>query len=216
MLATHSGFALAPSPARPARMMPEGESNLIRRAQAGDVACFNQLVRAYQTQVYHTAMRVLGDSEAAADATQEAFISAFKHIKSFRGDSFRGWLMRIVTNACYDILRERQRHPRTSLESPSGDERRWGKMDYAAPETPQDAAEREEIVNAIQAALQTLPIEQRVTLVLFDVQGFGYEEIARITDTNIGTVKSRISRARAAVREQLLARGLRPSSANYA
>lgn len=190
------------------------EQRMIAAAQRGDVPSFNQLVREYQGVVYHTAFRVLGDSEAASDATQDAFISAFKNIKSFRGGSFKAWLLRIVTNSCYDQLRAKQRKPTASLDAllvepdnpPPG-------LDQARDESPEDHAERQELASMIQKALQTLPVDQRMTLVLSDVQGFPYAEIAQITGTNVGTVKSRLSRARASLREFLLAQEeLLPSS----
>ncbi len=179
---------------------------MIAAAQRGEVPSFNQLVRAYQGMVYHTAYRVLGDGDAAADATQDAFVSAYKNIKSFRGGSFKAWLLRIVTNACYDQLRARQRKPTASLDALLID------PDNPAPglgetheESPHDHAERQELAAMIQKGLQTMPVEQRVTLVLSDMDGFAYEEIAQVTGTNVGTVKSRLSRARAHLREFLLA-----------
>ncbi len=179
---------------------------MIAAAQRGDVPAFNQLVRAYQGVVYHTAFRLLGDSDAASDATQDAFVSAYKNIKSFRGGSFKAWLLRIVTNSCYDQLRAKQRKPTASLDALLLD------PDNPAPglgeghdESPEDHAERAELGSMIQKGLQIIPMEQRVTLVLSDVDGFGYEEIAQITGTNVGTVKSRLSRARAHLREFLMA-----------
>lgn len=179
---------------------------MIAAAQKGDVPSFNQLVRAYQGLVYHTAFRVLGDGDAATDATQEAFISAFKNLRAFRGGSFKAWLLRIVTNACYDQLRVKQRRPTASLDALLVDpDNPAPGLDRAASETPQEEAERHELGEMIQKGMQTLPVDQRVTLVLSDVEGFAYEEIAQITDTNVGTVKSRLSRARAHLREFLLA-----------
>jgi RNA polymerase sigma-70 factor (ECF subfamily) len=182
------------------------EQRMIAAAQGGDVPSFNQLVRAYQSVVYHTALRVLGDGEAAADATQDAFVSAFKNIKSFRGGSFKAWLLRIVTNSCYDQLRAKQRKPTASLEALllEPDHTAPGLME-ARDEAPQEYAERQELASMIQKGLQTLPIDQRATLILSDIQGFAYDEIAQITATNVGTVKSRLSRARAGLREFLLA-----------
>lgn len=187
---------------------------MITAAQHGDVPSFNQLVREYQGVVYHTAFRVLGDSEAASDATQDAFVSAFKNIKSFRGGSFKAWLLRIVTNSCYDQLRAKQRKPTASLDAlllepdnpPPG-------LEQARDESPQEHAERQELASILEKGLQTLPMDQRVTVVLSDIQGFAYSEIAEITRTNVGTVKSRLSRARASLREFLLAQEeLLPSS----
>ena len=181
------------------------EQASIHAAQQGDVAAFNQLVRAYQTQVFRTAYRVLSDQAAAEDAAQDAFISAFKHIRAYRGGSFKAWLLRIVTNACYDQLRVKQRRPTSSLDAMLLDpDNPAPGADRAAPETPQDVAERNELGEAIQRGLATLPSDQRVTLVLIDIEGLNYDEAADAMQTNVGTVKSRLSRARAAMRDFLV------------
>ena len=182
------------------------EDALIRAAQRGDVASFNQLVLAYQSQVYNVAYRIMGDEAAAADATQEAFLSAFAHIKDYRGGSFKSWLLRTVTNACYDALRYQKRRPAESLEaSADDDERSLADVLPAEDENPADAAERSDLRRFIaRAALQLSP-DQRVTFVLSDVQGMSYEEIAEAMNVSLGTVKSRLSRARARLRDALLA-----------
>lgn len=181
------------------------EQASIHAAQQGDVAAFNQLVRTYQAQVFRTAYRVLSDQAAAEDAAQEAFISAFKHIKSYRGGSFKAWLLRIVTNACYDQLRVKQRRPTLSLDAMLIDpDNPAPGADRAAPETPQQVAEQKELGEAIQRGLTTLPPDQRVTLVLVDIEGLNYDEAAEAMQTNVGTVKSRLSRARAALRDYLV------------
>ncbi|MBI5302607.1 MAG: sigma-70 family RNA polymerase sigma factor [Chloroflexi bacterium] len=181
------------------------EKTLIFAAQKGDVPSFNQLVRAYQALAYRTAYRVVGDTAAAEDATQNAFISAFKHLRDFRGGSFKAWLLRIVTNACYDQLRAKQRRPTASLDALLVDpDNPAPGVDRAAPETPQEFAERQELGALIQRGIATLPPDQRATLVLVDIEGFDYDEAATATNTNVGTVKSRLSRARAHVRDFLL------------
>ena len=187
---------------------------MIAAAQRGDVPAFNQLVRAYQGIVYHTAFRILGETDAASDAAQDTFVSAYKNLKSFRGGSFKAWLLRIVTNSCYDQLRVRQRKPTASLDALLVDpDNPAPGLGEARDESPQDHAERDELAAAIQKGLLTMPAEQRVTLVLSDIDGFAYEEIADVTGTNVGTVKSRLSRARAHLREFLLAQEeLLPSS----
>jgi RNA polymerase sigma factor (sigma-70 family) len=182
------------------------ELNIISAAQGGDVRAFNQLVRVYQTRAHQTAFRVLGNADAAADATQEAFLSAFRHLGSYRGRSFKAWLMRIVTNACYDQLRKQQRRPTFSLEAlPSDHTNLSSGSQSTTTESPQEVAERHELAAVIQEGLRRLPPEQSLTLVLADVDGFGYEEVAEISRTNLGTVKSRLARARAALRDFLLA-----------
>ncbi len=180
------------------------EQAFIRAAQKGDVAAFNQLVRAYQAQVYRTAYRVMGDQAAAEDATQDAFISAFKHIRAYRGGSFKAWLLRIVTNACYDQLRVKQRRPTASLDAMLIDpDNPAPGAERAALESPHDVAERHELGATIQAGLSTLPADQRMTLVLVDIEGLSYDQVADAMQTNVGTVKSRLSRARLAMRDFL-------------
>jgi len=179
------------------------EQGLINRARHGDIGAFNGIVAAYQQSAYNVAYRLVGDTESAADVTQEAFVSAFRNIRSYRGGSFHAWLMRIVTNCSYDALRSRQRRPTMSLEQLTESES--GPVDFAdSAETPEDAAIRGELAAFIHTAIQKLPFDQRAALVLCDVQGMSYEEIAATTQTSIGTVKSRISRARAHVRTEIL------------
>ncbi len=181
------------------------EPTCIQAAQRGDVAAFNQLVRAYQAQVYRTAYRVLGDAAVAEDATQDAFIAAYKNIRHFRGSSFKAWLLRIVTNRCYDLLRAQRRRPTASLDALLLDpDNPAPGLARAAPETPHEVAERHELGALIQRGLETLPHEQRITLVLIDIEGLSYEEAANVLATNLGTIKSRLSRARAALRDFLV------------
>ncbi|HZQ09035.1 MAG TPA: sigma-70 family RNA polymerase sigma factor [Anaerolineae bacterium] len=181
------------------------EQAMIAAAQRGDVPSFNQLVRSYQALVYHTAYRVLGEGDAASDATQDAFVNAYKNIRSFRGGSFKAWLLRIVTNACYDQLRAKQRKPTASLDALLVDpDNPAPGLGEAQEEAPHEYAERQELAAWIDKGLQSLPYDQRITLVLSDIDGFAYEEIAIATNTNVGTVKSRLSRARAHMRDFLL------------
>lgn len=184
------------------------ETALIKAAQQGDIDSFNRLVLAYQHQVYNLAYRIMGEEAAAADAAQEAFISAYNHLKSFRGGSFKSWLLRIVTNACYDDLRRRKRRPATSLEELMGDE--TGETGFDLPEPtdgPETLLQRREMAALLQRGITTLPEDQRIVLVLSDVQGLSYDEIAEITRSNLGTVKSRLSRARTKLRDYLQAHG---------
>ncbi len=184
------------------------ENALIRAAQKGDIDAFNRLVLAYQHQVFNLAYRIMGEEAAAADAAQEAFISAYHHLKSFRGGSFKSWLLRIVTNACYDDLRKRKRRPATSLEDLVGDENSEGEFDLPSnTDGPETIVQRHEMAALLQHGITTLPDDQRIVLVLSDVQGMSYEEIAEITNSNLGTVKSRLSRARGKLREYLQAHG---------
>lgn len=181
------------------------EQALIASAQRGNLDAFNELVLAYQDRVYNLAYRIMGDPASASDATQEAFISAFQNIEGFRGEhpsSFKSWLMRIVSNACYDELRRRKRQPITSIEDFEIDEEANPAL-ISEAEGPEEYAEREAMARAIETGIQTLPPDQRVTLVLADVQGYSYEEIAEATDAPLGTVKSRLARARAKLRDYL-------------
>lgn len=183
------------------------EQALIQAAQRGNLDAFNELVLLYQSQAYNVAYRIMGDGDSAADATQEAFISAHRALSGFRGGSFRAWLMRIVTNACYDELRRRKRKPTSSLEALYVTDTAPGEPFVNGGESPEAYAQRQDLNRALHAGLQTLPQEQRVVLVLSDVQGYDYQEIAEITDVSLGTVKSRLSRARAKMRDFLLAQG---------
>lgn len=176
------------------------EKALIAAARQGSTEAFNRLVLSYQSTVYNLAYRILGDPEAAADASQEAFLSAFRAIGKFRGGSFKAWLLRIVTNACYDQLRLKQRRPTSPLDALS--ERTASFVGLA--EGPEDHALRQELSEVIQRGIQTLPPDQRITLVLSDVQGMSYKEIAAITKASLGTVKSRLSRARTKLRDFIL------------
>ena len=187
---------------------PMDEPALIAAAKKGDLDSFNTLVLTYQHQVYNLAYRIMGDAASASDATQKAFISAWRHIGGFRGGSFKAWLLRIVTNACYDELRRVKRRPASSLESlyvedPTPD----ADLPPSQLESPEAFTQRRELNRAIQAGIAQLPPDQRIALVLSDVQGMSYEEIAEVTDTNLGTVKSRLSRARARLRDLLMQHG---------
>ncbi len=181
------------------------ETALIRDAQNGDLDAFNRLVLAYQDALYNTALRILGDPEQAADATQEAFISAFRHITSFRGGSFKAWLLRTVTNACYDELRRQKRRPTTPLEPETDDEEEIESPRWLADSsmTPEQKAEADELEHAIQHCLNNLPEEFRAVVVLADIQGMDYSEVAEAARVPLGTIKSRLARARLRLRECL-------------
>jgi RNA polymerase sigma-70 factor (ECF subfamily) len=186
------------------------ETALIHQAQHGDLDAFNSLVLAYQGIVFNTALRILGDEDLAADTTQDAFISAFRAITSYRGGSFRAWLLRTVTNACYDELRRKKRRPTTPLEPAAGDDGddietpRWLTDPLASPE---DQLDQQELEHAIQHCLENLPTEFRAVVVLADIQGLDYSEVAVAVKTPLGTVKSRLARARLRLQECLHAFG---------
>lgn len=192
-----------------AHMDDGSEEVLIARSRAGDVEPFNQLVLRYQEIVYNVACRMTNDRDAAADVAQETFITAYKAIRGFRGGSFRAWILRIASNKCLDYLRQRRRHIVTSLESvvASGD---CAMEPVEARLRPEEAVLRRELIEHIQAGLLALPPDQRLILVLVDVHGLSYEEAGRIADCSLGTVKSRLSRGRARLKDYLLARGTLP------
>ena len=184
------------------------EASLIAAAQQGKVDAFNELVLAYQQQVYNLAYRIMSDPASAADATQDAFIAAYKSLDRFRGGSFKSYLMRIVSNRCYDELRRRKRRPATSFEDFGEDaDEEANPALINGRERPEEHAERQEMARVIQAGIETLPPDQRVALVLSDVQGLSYQEIAEVTDVSLGTVKSRLARARGKLRDYLRSQG---------
>jgi len=185
------------------------ESQTIQAAQNGDLAAFNRLVMAHQGLAYNVAYRVTGNADAAADATQEAFIKAFKSIKQYRGGSFKSWLLRIVSNTCYDHLRYNKRRPSEALEDDDFDSDYAPHLiDHAAG--PEEGALQQELTAMLQQAIVQLPPDQRLVLVLSDVEGFSYQEIAQTTKLALGTVKSRLNRARRKLRGILLNQELLP------
>lgn len=189
------------------------ESTLIARAQRGDLEAFNALIVQYQDRAFTLAYRILDDRAAAADAAQAALIAAFRRLNTYRGGSFRGWLLRITANQCYDELRRRRRTPSVAIEDLPGADDDDGAPLADPGETPEQIAQRRELERAVQTCIAALPPDQRVALVLCDVEAFDYQTIADTLRIALGTVKSRVSRARAAVRECLQSvRELLPAS----
>lgn len=181
------------------------ETALIQAAQRGDLDSFNTLILRYQDMVFNAALRILGDEDAAQDAAQEAFISAFQSVASFRGGSFKAWIMRTVTNACYDELRRRKRRPTTPLEPETSDGEEMDSPKWLADSsmTPEQRAEADELEHALQHCLDMLPADFRSVVVLADIQGMDYTEVATAVRVPLGTVKSRLARARLRLRECL-------------
>ncbi len=188
-------------------MQEEPEDKIVAAAQSGELAAFNRLVALHEQRVYNLTYRMLNDAEAAADATQDAFFQAYRALNQYRGGSFKSWLLRIASNICYDRLRARSRRPTTSLEALIDEAERVGGADLALLEDPQgdpvDHATRHELARELAQALQSLPDEQRIVVILSDVQDMTYEEIVSITGASLGTVKSRLSRGRLKIREYL-------------
>jgi len=174
------------------------EQALIQDALDGDLDAFNGLVLQYQDMAYNVAYRIMGEPGAAGDATQEAFISAYQKLEQYRGGSFKGWLLRIVSNACYDELRRRQRQPVTPLKPELNDgdvlEDPYWIEDQSA--NPEEQVEQEELQKAIQQCINELEEKFKTILVLVDVEGLDYETTAEAVGTPLGTVKSRLARAR--------------------
>ncbi len=179
----------------------EDEDALVSRAVAGDRDAFTRLAEHYQPACYGLAWRLLGDADRAADATQDALLHAFNAMATYRGGVFRSWLLRIAANASYDILRRAQRRPSTPLPDPES-----GGADLPDPtgDDPVFSAERGEMFRLLEAALQRLPSDQRTAIVLCDVYGMDYDEVAATTDSALGTVKSRLHRGRLRLRELLV------------
>ena len=178
------------------------EERLVAEAQRGSIDAFNQLVRLHERQVYNVALRMVGQADAAEDVTQDTFLLAYKSLHQFRGGIFRAWLLRIATNRCYDELRRRQRRPADSFEELTFEPRpQWTTL--ASKEDPQDRSERLELARALATALERLQDDQRAVVILSDVQGYSYDEIAAITGISLGTVKSRLSRGRGRLRDIL-------------
>jgi len=180
-------------------------TELIAAAQKGSLEAFNALVLAYQSQVYNLARYILHDDASADDATQEAFIAAYRALSDFRGGSFRAWLMRIVTNACYDQLRLQKRRPTVSWDAfeELDEEANPYLVDHG--ESPEERMQRGELGALLNRALAGLPQDQRMVLLLVDRLGYAYDEVAQVLNMHMGTVKSRLFRARARMREALLA-----------
>jgi len=182
------------------------EAGLIHEAQKGDLTAFNRLVLAYQDMVYNQAYRMMGEPSAAEDATQDAFISAYKNIRSYRGGSFRSWLLRIVTNVCYDELRRRKRRPTQPLEpidQENNEEFESARWMVDPGESPEEALERAELDRALQHCLDDLPPDFRAVVILVDIQGMDYTEASAVVKIPLGTIKSRLARARLRLRDCL-------------
>jgi RNA polymerase sigma factor (sigma-70 family) len=191
------------------------EQTLIHAAQRGDLEAFNQLVLLYQDYLFRIALSILRDEDAAADATQQAFLSAFRNLSTFRGGYLRGWLSRIVANACYDELRRISRSKNLPLQVYNlDDEEMEPALHLADPApSPEARAETNELLDAIQACLETLPRHYRLVAQLVDIEGLSYEEAATALDVPTGTVKSRLARARNSLRTELQRHpGLLPTS----
>lgn len=179
------------------------EATWIEASKNGNVQAFNRLVLVHQQAAFDLAVRMLRDQDSAADATQDAFLSAFTHLHQFRGGSFKAWLLRIVLNQVYDRLRKSQRHPTESIESMVYDDESPLLQIADSDPTPEDTVLSRELMACIEQGIRALSPDQQATVILCDVHGMSYEEAAVATGASLGTVKSRLSRGRLAVRAYL-------------
>ncbi len=178
---------------------PDPDGALVRRFLQGDASAFGTLVERHETRVYNLCLRILGDGDDARDAAQETFVAAMRKLAQFRGDAaFTTWLHRVTVNTCYDELRRRKRRPMLHVTSPDD-------PDQPHEPGPPVGDHADEVAGTLDvaAALATVPEEFRVALVLADVQDLPYEEIGRILDVPLGTVKSRVHRGRIALARAL-------------
>lgn len=190
------------------------DKHILAQARRGELDAFEELVRRYEKRVYAIALRSAGSPEDAADITQDVFLRAWRSIESFRGDSgFSTWLFRITMNICVDHARHRQTQPQTMALTNDEDEER--PIHDTSP-TPEEHLDNSELGRELAAALDEVSEEHRRIVLLRDVSGMSYTEIAEILEISEGTVKSRLARARIALRKVLLKRGniLPPASSN--
>ncbi len=183
------------------------EDRLLSLARQGEVAAFEALIEGYEERIYNLAFRMLGNAEDARDAAQETFLKAYSGLQRFRGDaSFSTWIYRIARNVCLDVLRRRSKGRTYSLDEPidldDGQVSRQIPVDRPGPE---DSVMEREIRDGINLALAELPEHHRSVVVLRDIEGFTYEEIADILKIELGTVKSRLYRARSSLHDLLAA-----------
>lgn len=176
------------------------DAALIEEVLRGRLEAFNELVRRHQDHLYALVYRLVPDADQAADAVQEAFFAAYRNLASYRGGSVRGWLGRIAVNAAMDMQRSRRRKPWQPY--PEFEDETW-QPPAAGDVEPERRAISAEQARVLGAALAALPEEQRACIVLFDVEGYDYPEIARLMSISLGTVKSRIHRGRLALRRRL-------------
>ena len=191
---------------------------LARRAAAGDETAFGEIVEQYSRLIYNIILRSVASPEDAADISQETFLKAWRSLSSFRGDcALSTWLCRIAINCARDHLRAAGRHPTVSLtvSDDDGDDDRVADIPDSDPSRmPEEAAARQEDIAAVRAAIDALPDEQRLIVTLRDIEGLSYLRIAEILDLEMGTVKSRLNRARAAVKNFLIERNFSPAAAS--
>jgi len=183
----------------------EEERVLIQRCKDGEIGAFDVLVRRYEKRVFNCALRIAGNYNDAADVAQEAFIRAYNSIQTFRGDAvFTTWIYRIVTNVYLDERKKSKSHRQVSLDEYIDlEENSVSRQIVDDSPSPEEIVESKERTRALQAAINSLPDYQRIILTLYSFQHRSYEEMAEILRLPIGTVKSRLNRARLALAEIL-------------
>ena len=187
----------------PAPAATRDDGALVRASQAGDLEAFNLLVQRHERPVFNVALRLLRDVGLAEDATQDTFVRAWQNIGTFQTGSVRSWLYKIATNRAYDMLRASARRPAGSLEAEMVEIEPVWSSGGAGEESPDAHALRRELSIYLERALAELPDDQRMVVMLVDVQGLDYYEVAEAMGIALGTVKSRLSRARAKIRQAL-------------
>lgn len=184
--------------------MALSEAALLDECRRGNASAFEKLVVLYEKKVYNLAFRMVGNHEDASDIAQEAFLKVYTSLDQFRGESsFSTWLYRVVSNACLDELRHRARHKVVSIDTPVSPEDPSPRQIPSKDPEPGHGIERAEVSNAVQQGIKELPDDHRIILVLRDIQGLSYEEIAQVLNMPLGTVKSRLNRARLSLRDRL-------------
>lgn len=184
------------------------QQELIARAKAGDHAAFEQLIRDNEKRIYNLTLRMVGNPDDALDLSQEAFLNAWKGLPSFQGDSsFSTWLYRLASNACLDFLRSKKRRQDTIGSAFSLDDEDSPPPPADESLRPEEHLERKERSTALHRALNNLPAHHRQVLVMRELSGLSYQEISDVMELDLGTVKSRLTRARAALKKLLLADG---------
>ena len=183
----------------------DGESRLIKFAQRGDVDAFNLLALKYQDMLFRVSLRIINDECAAEDAAQNALVQAFQNIRTFRGGSFKSWLARVAVNASYDEMRRMRRHASQPLEqfNQEGEEIESPAWMVDHSPRPDELAEKSELQRVIQRCIRSLIPDYRLMVILVDIEGMSYEEAARAAHIPVGTVKSRLARARMQLRTAL-------------
>ncbi len=185
------------------------EPGLVLAAQKGDLEAFNQLVLSYQDRIFNLAVRLMGDEDTAGDITQNTFLTAYRNLPRFRNGSFRSWIYRIATNLCYDEHRRYKRNPIQSIDQDDLGEERFSPLyEVSSSNTlPEAEVEKRELQHFIQSALDQLDADHRTVIVLVDQMELDYQEAARVLGVPVGTVKSRLARARLRLKNLLTSAG---------